>query len=441
MSFADKQTLDDLNLLGRYKNQSVLRLFDHTVTKGGQKLMDEMFYHPLTEHVAINKRSEIFKYFGVKNIPLPFTQDEFAVMENYLSSGSFNNRIQATIYIVQKKILQVAGNDKEFELLETDIIKTIDLLNRFRNFFQHFLPDNGPYKEKLAIVSNIYNKLSWLPMAWGIKKLSFAQVAKYDYLLRAALGNEMEQLMAVIFDMDVCIAVSQIALQKGFTYAAALPASANRLNVVNLFHPEIENAVGNPVAMSEYGNVIFLTGANMAGKSTFMKSFGIGIYLAHMGFPVPAAQMEFSVKQGIFTSINVPDNLSLGYSHFYAEVLRVKAVAEEVADGKDLVVIFDELFKGTNVKDAYDATLAITAEFAEYKNCLFIISTHITEVGETLQNEGAGNISFAYMPTIMDGARPTYPYKLSKGISNDRHGMVIIENEGILDIIRSGNLK
>ena len=73
------------------------------------------------------------------------------------------------------------------------------------------------------------------------------------------------------------------------------------------------------------------------------------------------------------------------FSHFYAEVLRVKKVAEEVAAGKNLVVLFDELFKGTNVKDAYDGTLAVTAAFSKYRNCFYIVSTHIIEVGAALQ--------------------------------------------------------
>jgi DNA mismatch repair ATPase MutS len=145
--------------------------------------------------------------------------------------------------------------------------------------------------------------------------------------------------------------------------------------------------------------------------------------------------MTFSVRDGIYTSINVPDNLALGYSHFYAEVLRVKEVAEEVSGGRDLVVIFDELFKGTNVKDAYDATLAVTELFSAYRNCLFIISTHIIEVGKTLQQR-CDNLQFAFLPTVMEGNVPRYPYKMEKGITTDRHGMMIIENEGILEILR-----
>jgi len=70
--------------------------------------------------------------------------------------------------------------------------------------------------------------------------------------------------------------------------------------------------VGNTISLHKDSNVAFLTGANMAGKSTWMKSVGIAVYLAHMGFPVAATGMDFSVRDGLYSSINVADNISLG---------------------------------------------------------------------------------------------------------------------------------
>ncbi|HMI01068.1 MAG TPA: hypothetical protein VK541_01225, partial [Pedobacter sp.] len=197
----------------------------------------------------------------------------------------------------------------------------------------------------------------------------------------------------------------------------------------------LAKGIANPVSIQKDQNLMFLTGANMAGKSTFMKAFGIAVYLAHMGFPVAARDMVFSVLDGIYSSINVADDLNMGHSHFYAEVLRVKHVAAQVAAGKNMVVLFDELFKGTNVKDAYDGTLSVTAAFAKYRNCFYIVSTHIIEVGEALKQEGLP-INFAYLPTIMNGNVPRYTYLLQEGITTDRQGMTIIENEGILEMLK-----
>jgi DNA mismatch repair ATPase MutS len=158
-----------------------------------------------------------------------------------------------------------------------------------------------------------------------------------------------------------------------------------------------------------------------------------------MGFPVAATAMEFSVMDGMYTTINLPDNLGIGASHFYVEVLRVKKVATELGKGQSIFVIFDELFRGTNVKDAQEATVAVTRSFSAQKTSLFIISSHIVEAGDDLKTKD--NIGFHYLPTRMNGHVPEYTYTLQKGITDDRHGMIIIRNEGILEILKNGNRK
>jgi DNA mismatch repair ATPase MutS len=263
---------------------------------------------------------------------------------------------------------------------------------------------------------------------------SLLQTARLHYLLAHVLQDKLKTLLEYTYEIEVYITVSRIAKAKGFSYAKALPKEKNMLVAKGVKHPGLEKAIPNTLSFNGNSNVLFLTGANMAGKSTLMKATGIMMYLAHMGFPVAAQELQFSVLDGIYSSVNVPDDLNRGYSHFYAEVLRVKKVAEEVDADKRLFVIFDELFKGTNVKDAYDATLAVTAAFTAFRDCFFIISTHIFEVGDALKTEG-DHIQFEFLPTVMEGTVPKYTYTLQKGITTDRQGMIIIENEGILDML------
>ena len=265
------------------------------------------------------------------------------------------------------------------------------------------------------------------------EKWSLLTLARYDHLLRGRLREGLETVRAVLSELDVYISVGNLAAANGWTYAVAMPPEENVVMATGLRHPAVPNAVGNWIGLHRNGNMLFLTGANMAGKSTYMKAVGIAVYLAHMGFPLAVDKMAFSVRDGLFSSINVADDLSQGHSHFYAEVLRVKNVAQAVSEGRRLVVLFDELFKGTNVKDAYDGTLAVTEAFSTYRRCAFIISTHIVEAGEVLRSRD--NLRFAYLPTVLENGRPSYPYTLEEGIAADRVGMMIIENEKIIDII------
>lgn len=434
---ADKQTLDDLNITGRFKHNSMFRLFDTVKTEGGRKLLEEMFRHPLQQPDLINQRVSVLRYFESLSASFPLGGESCTVMDNYLSSVGHSGMVQTRISICWKKMLETVTKDEAYKTLHNDICITIELLNELNDFAnrlqQH--PENA-YSEELRNMKSILDdkRLQWVYQQRGVKSISVFKLSRYDYVLRTGMNAALKTLISIISALDVYMAVSGVARKKGFSYPVAYAKESNFIEVTNLYHPAIENAVGNSLSLQQFSNLLFLTGANMAGKSTFMKSFGIAVYMAHMGFPVAAKRMNFSIRDGLYSSINVPDNLDQGYSHFYAEVLRVKQVAEEVSNGKDLVVIFDELFKGTNVKDAYDATMSITEAFAENRNCFFIISTHIIEVGEALR-ERCNNMQFTYLPTVMEGNIPRYPYTFAPGITADRQGMIIIENEGILDIL------
>lgn len=419
---ADKQTQEDLNLLGKYRPNSIFSVFNQVKTSGGQRLLEHMFRHPLTSTEQINQRAKLFRYFQEKKLKFPFSQSSFVVAENYLSAGA-----GTAVSILRKKLMSSFLKDDAYGEFQSGLIATIDVLNAMKALLEQ--TDIDLVKPSKLILAD--KRLAWLSQEKGVTELPVLKLMKYDRLLRYTMRQETELLLECLYQLDVLIAISDVAREQGLFYAKALPAAENCIRATALWHPAIEKAVANPVALHRQSNVMFLTGANMAGKSTFMKSFGIAVYLAHMGFPVAAKDMVFSVRDGLYSSINVSDNLNLGYSHFYAEVLRVKTVAEQVSRGRKLVVIFDELFKGTNVKDAYDATLQVSDAFAAHRDCVFIISTHIIEVGEELRQQNA-QVQFRYLPTVMDGVIPRYTYRLTEGITSDRHGMTIISNEGIL---------
>jgi len=171
----------------------------------------------------------------------------------------------------------------------------------------------------------------------------------------------------------------------------------------------------------------------MSGKSTFLKTMGLMIYLSHIGFPVPAKHFKTSVFDGLFTTINLTDSLNLGYSHFYSEVKRVKDIVIKINTKQNLFIIFDELFRGTNVKDAYDASLMIISALAKITDNLFFISTHILEVAETIDNKDS--IMFRCFESELKDQQPIYDYKIKDGISSERIGLLIIKNESIPEIL------
>jgi DNA mismatch repair ATPase MutS len=265
------------------------------------------------------------------------------------------------------------------------------------------------------------------------KKLSAVDIAKADHLFRYLGYGRLKALLDIVYQLDVFTSVGIMAKSKGFSFPVINKTGEQVLKLQGVFHPFIKDAVANDVAFNHDKNVCFVTGANMAGKSTFLKAVGISVFLSQLGFPVPAAYMETSVFEGLITTINLSDNIISGNSHFYSEVTRVKYVATKMSGTQNMLVIFDELFRGTNVKDAYDASLAIISAFSKLRKSFFIISTHIVEVAHELS--AIENINFRYLETIFDNDVPTYNFLLKDGITEERLGMWIVKNEGIVEII------
>lgn len=434
----DRQTTEDLNLLGRFKKDSVINIFDRTRTRAGRQSLENMFRCPMTDAENINARSTGFSYYKTLNRNFPFEESQIELIEYYLNSGSTTDALSSAFNIIASKTRLLLANNKAYEkmlegmgVLAEVMVESVTMLSTFplencpdRNEIETFL--KGIPSKSIELLKNISAKSAEMGIGMAIKA---------DKLLKVSLRSTVDTLMHLLVKLDVNMSVGRAAADKGFGFAEAVESDARFLDMDGVYHPSLLKPVANDIRIDADKNVFFLTGVNMAGKSTFMKAVSIALYLAQMGFPVPATKIRFTPVDGIFTSINVPDDIAQGYSHFYAEVLRVKGIAERVAEGRNLFIIFDELFKGTNVKDAYDATLAVTDAYASHRNCLYIISTHIVEVGPAL-SEKCGNVQFRFLPTEMDGTRLVYPYKLADGISADRHGMTIIRNERILDIIR-----
>ncbi len=441
MSFkVDHQTIGDLKIIGGAREKDIYGLFNRTKTRGGAAMLKDMFLYPRSREEEITGRVNTIRYFKEKQMGFPFQASVFDTIEHYLGNTDERTRLSLHEDNLQRKFNNLIGSDTDYQQINKGTIATLSFFVDLKSFLEK-LGDNGSVSELNKDVKAIQDTLA-LPDFSFFKelekkpnKLSYSKTAHYDKLLRFTLNKEIQKLLYHVYGFDVYIAVAEAANTYNFSFAEIEHTDGNLIELNEVYHPLVPGAVANSIKIDENNNMVFLTGANMAGKSTFMKTFSIAVYLAHMGFPVPAKGMRFSIQNGMFTTINLADNLNLGLSHFYSEVSRVKKVAESVNQNDRLIVVFDELFRGTNVKDAYDATIAVADAFAGKRNCTFIISTHIIEAGEELKKL-RDNIKFLYLPTVMEGNVPRYTYQVEEGITGDRHGMVIINNEKILEILK-----
>ncbi|HWZ05217.1 MAG TPA: hypothetical protein VNX40_16480 [Mucilaginibacter sp.] len=431
MSFIiDKQTLDDLEIPGKKGKRAVQSLFKVTKTKGGTEQLDELFQYPLASAAAIKKRVDVFKFFYELQLEFPISVIHLDLADQYLQ-----NTDERTLLVHKKR--SFVQNLKEFiqpnsqTQLQIAAIKAVASIGKELEIFLNKIANKAiasPYQDT-------YDELKaareFIP---GYETMNWRQLTDLDRYFRFEKREKLIRLLYLIYSLDVNITVAKVAKTKELTFPTVQDKAAPILEITGLRHPLLSGAVPNDIVATCDKNLIFLTGVNMAGKSTFMKSFGIAVFLAHIGFPVPALRMSFSVFDGLLTTINLSDNLSIGHSHFYAEVVRMRKMAEYLNKGKRMVLIVDELFRGTNVKDAFDATVAIASALSKNNNSVFMISTHIIEAGDKLMSLSP-DISFICLPTSVKDGKPFYKYKIENGITQDRHGMLIVQNEGILEIL------
>jgi DNA mismatch repair protein MutS len=151
---------------------------------------------------------------------------------------------------------------------------------------------------------------------------------------------------------------------------------------------------------------------------------------------VPANSMKLVPFNCIFSSLNTTDNLSIGYSYFYSEVVRIKKAAETLKHYGKSFMIFDELFKGTNIKDAFDGSSLVIDGLVKWKSSIFILSSHLLELENKIKKYR--NVFFQYFDSSVINGRPVFNFQLYKGLSTERLGLIILKNEQIEKLLEPG---
>lgn len=430
----DDQTRQDLNLFPETRDSiSLFGYFDVTITKGGKAALFRLFSNPSNDATLLTNRKDAIRFIGEYNFNFDFHYLDLDFIEHYLSQNIpvlRDNLIDAIVDKASNVIFP--SNDfyiiaRGISYLKTHIeklIKFIDSLNKI----------NAPLliREIITEVEEITNRVEFQPLL-NHKSGRFYFINSEDRLIRKRLRDDVLRILERTYLLDAFVSIAKVTVKNNLTFPVYNSAGEPFINIKEMFHPILKDPVSNDIAVGEDGNLCFVSGPNMAGKSTFLKNVGVCVYLAHLGFPVPARQMNTSLFNGIFSSINLSDNISKGYSHYYSEVKRVKEIVLAIKERSRVCIIFDELFKGTNVKDAYDATLMVMTGFAKMKQSIFFASTHIVEVASELDKQN--DIIFKYLDSGLDGSTPVYNYKLLDGISSERLGLLIVKQEGVMQII------
>jgi DNA mismatch repair protein MutS len=434
----DKTTYDDLSIFSREEEFSIFQKVNFTRTRIGKDWLLEFFNKPFSDLKRIKETQKILTLIlsNEKDWPSSVSNGTIMVMEKFYETAI--DDIPANYSFLNAFMYKIL-HGPDYSIVRYSIQHFGDFVRGMNSLINLF--DNAECPELLKTLLDrarfllSHETIQSLNAKKSNSKLSFSQQVYYGYYLRNRFKNFAFELINIYGRFDAWYSMAKANQELALSMPVLLDQPQPVLAAKSLFHMLLPAPVPYDVHMDRQTNFIFLTGANMGGKSTFIKAVGISVYLAHLGMGVPATSMELSLFDGILSNINVVDNIAKGESYFFNEVQRIKNTIIKINDSRKWLVLIDELFKGTNVEDSMKCSSTVIKGLIKINSSLFILSTHLYEIGEELKQYP--NIGFKYFETTVKEDQLEFSYQLKDGISNDRLGYLIMKREKVVEMLEN----
>lgn len=261
-------------------------------------------------------------------------------------------------------------------------------------------------------------------LLWDIKQAIKAEKWKNSYADK--LGSWFEELAQV----DEIQSFAGFAFQYNNSVFPDFYKNDFKITATNVRHPLInqKKCIGNDHIVNRWKEYKIITGANMAGKSTYLRTIGINIVLALTGSVVLADSYSiYPVK--VFTGIKTTDSIQDGESYFFAELKRLKELIDHLEEGQKLYVILDEVLRGTNSADKQKGSMSLITQLLKL-NSSGIIATHDLTLGN-LADEFPDNVENNRFEVEIYNNELVFDYKLKEGISKNLNATFLMKKMGI----------
>jgi len=434
---ADKTTLQDIGLFDTEGNQGLLTHLNFCKTNGGNEKLVHFLLTPLSSIQSIQQRQNAILQF-MDEIEflrgMTITNGSSLVIEKFFET-SFK-QIPRQINLPTAYWYQYV-HAADYSLLRYSLEHLILFYQNLQQWVAIFetKTENQSIQLLVAQIKKYVPYPSLVSLPKKAKVEHPQQLLSLCYFFFYQYKNNTIQLLNYFYELDAYYSMAEAAIQYQFVFPNWVAEEKSFFEVEGAIHPLVKSPIQNAISLTQNSNLLFLTGANMAGKSTFIKTIGIILYLAHVGMGVPAKKISLSLFDGLITNLTIADNVVKGESYFFNEVQRVKNTIEKIMDGKKYFVLIDELFKGTNIQDAMKCSTVVIEGLQNLNTSLFVISTHLYEISEGLKKYS--NIQFSYFETEVHHKELIFHYQLKEGVSQDRLGYLILEREGVVDLLDS----
>jgi DNA mismatch repair protein MutS len=431
----DKTTILDIGLLDNNESKGLASHLDFCKTNGGKAQWVQLITVPLASKYAIESRQSALQIFIAEK---PFLD------QMKISNGTclVIDQFYGTGFSQIPKHISFAGaywhqfwNKTDYALIAYSVqhlLNFVQALDQWLKVFEAY-SNNTVLNALIKPIKQHVSKLDCLNVQSNDLKKDPQAVLELGYFFYYQYKAQIKNLQAHFYVIDAYYSMASAIQEYQFIFPEWVDQTSPMIEFEGAVHPLVTNAVGNNLNLNDQAGFLFLTGANMAGKSTFIKTVGLLTYLAHIGMGVPAKKCKLSIFDGLITNLTTSDNVLKGESYFFNEVQRIKHTLTQVMDGKKYLVLIDELFKGTNIIDAMKCSTKVIEGLQALKQSLCILSTHLYEISEPLKVYP--HIQFCYFETSIIDKNLLFNYNLKKGVSQDRLGYLILEREGVVELI------
>lgn len=346
-------------------------------------------------------------------------------------------RLYITTTRVHKSIVRVGQRVKamqhQLRILENQQFSSELLANFHRKLFDQ--SSNG--KEGLEKLAKLIKEFEYRDNVLVLLMLNYFFAWDFRLLIKFKqwineYGENCQNWEAIVYEIEAMISAANYRFNyKEHTCIPVINNNTTTIALKNLGHPLIplEKLVENDYNLSEEQQFAIVTGPNMAGKSTFLRSVGINLVMARAGFHTFATAFQFPDLK-LYSSMRTSDNLVQDTSYFHAELLRLRFIVDAIEKGENVFIILDEILKGTNSKDKEEGSAKFLQKLTQV-GAKGIIATHDLSLTALAKNNK--KIINLYFDTKIEGDEISFDYTINEGVAQNMNASFLLKKMKLID--------